>query len=415
LGALLLAEGGAQLAFLARFGHFYRYARLRGICELLEGNTPALSERFLPHPYVGYVHRPGERARTKSAALGWRYPHSPVLKRGPGLLNVLILGGSVAQQAQRFLAQELQQALRRRDVTGVKVALAAGALDGFHQPQQVTAAAYFLSLGAEYDVIVNLDGFSQLLAAISLPPKGSHPVFPNAWPELTSGFGEGAHAGALRRILRWRRSLKRVLGLAEAALPLRSAAAGCALLLAARICLLRLRRLEATLRAGAEDARERDQTATPAWPDDDDSNCAEAVEVWQRGSLLLKGLAQASGADYLHVLQPSPYAPGGSKPLNEEERAAMADERRRIVTAVRDYYPRMAGRAPDLARAGIAFVDGRAFFAGNEETLYKDSLGHFTRKGSQELAAAVAEAIIANCPRVRSILDDRTAAQQAAS
>ncbi len=53
---------------------------------------------------------------------------------------------------------------------------------GYKQPQQLLALAYFLSLGAEYDLIINLDGYNDIVLPITDNYSfGVNPFFPRAW------------------------------------------------------------------------------------------------------------------------------------------------------------------------------------------------------------------------------------------
>ena len=53
---------------------------------------------------------------------------------------------------------------------------------GYKKTQQLLALAYFLSLGAEYDLIINLDGYNDIVLPITDNYSfGVNPFFPRAW------------------------------------------------------------------------------------------------------------------------------------------------------------------------------------------------------------------------------------------
>jgi hypothetical protein len=55
-------------------------------------------------------------------------------------------------------------------------------MTGWKQPQQPLALSYFLSLGAKYDVVMNLDGFNELaLPFLNNLRAGVYPFFPRLW------------------------------------------------------------------------------------------------------------------------------------------------------------------------------------------------------------------------------------------
>ena len=53
---------------------------------------------------------------------------------------------------------------------------------GYKQPQQLLALAYFLSLGAEYDLMINLDGYNDIVLPFTDNYNvGVNPFFPRNW------------------------------------------------------------------------------------------------------------------------------------------------------------------------------------------------------------------------------------------
>ena len=138
-----------------------------------ETESHLASSSRVVHPYLGYVFRPpeilqlnhlGERLRDPVSEFGFPYTsQSPVQKRTSERIIIGILGGSVAANffdigRQRFEV-DLRQAGIFRDRELLFVNLAMG---GYKQPQQLLVVSYLLALGAEFDVIINIDGFNEV-------------------------------------------------------------------------------------------------------------------------------------------------------------------------------------------------------------------------------------------------------------
>lgn len=148
-----------------------------GAGEELPPWAAAVQEAYLVHPYLGFVTRPpadlaatAPRYRPAAAELGFPYNfHELVNPPSPERVVVAVVGGSVSQQVARHgrpfslldTALEAQPRFRGRDVW--VLSLASG---GYKQPQQLMVLTYLLSLGAHFDVIVNLDGFNEVTLPI---------------------------------------------------------------------------------------------------------------------------------------------------------------------------------------------------------------------------------------------------------
>ena len=112
-----------------------------------------------------------------------------------------IFGGSFAigtsHLARSVLLEQIKRIPRFRDKECVVHTIA---LPGYKQPQQLIALSYFLSLGAHFDIVINLDGFNEVaLPASENIPKQVFPFFPRAWfgrvhtlrrPELLAMIGQ---------------------------------------------------------------------------------------------------------------------------------------------------------------------------------------------------------------------------------
>jgi hypothetical protein len=355
------------------------------------------------HPYLGFVfdrafprclpELPGYR---DALDYGFYCSDVPLIQhRSPDTVILGLFGGSVAYafpgQGIAPLREELSRAPR---FAGKKIVLLPLALPGYKQPQQLMTETYFLMLGAEFDLVVNLDGFNELtLPAMENVPQGVFPLFPRAWyfrtaaltPTVRAGIGEVAY---LRR-----RRISRARLFSHA--PLRfSTTASLIWSLLDRRDTSQVARLQLGLLAEHSDSPSFVQQGPARSYPDESALYAELVAAWRRSSLQMHRLSQANGATYVHFLQPDQYLPG-SKPISDEElRVALGNPGFRHGVEVG--YPLARNAGLTLAASGVHFHDMTQVFAGERRQVYIDDCCHFNALGYELLARAMARAIIAD-------------------
>ena len=140
------------------------------------------------HPFLGYVadHRQIRHSGRSLEArqLGFPFNKEDLLHPpSPETLVVAIVGGSVAQHTYLYAREELLEGLARIErFAGRRIILVNLGEGGFKQPQQLIAIAYLQTLGAHFDLVINLDGFNEVaLARTENIGRGTHPVFPRSW------------------------------------------------------------------------------------------------------------------------------------------------------------------------------------------------------------------------------------------
>ena len=176
---LLCMEGMARLTYFIIYKRAYDADQMG---TLVRRNNYGISDEFVAwwdqeiiHPYLGFV-VDFKDAKRNNESYGFVTSKPPVIKREPGKLNVVILGGSVAQSLRMCLETAFSQACR------VPPNVISLSMAGYKQPQQLLALTYFLSMGAEYDLVINLDGFNEIALPFTDNYKvGINPFFPRNW------------------------------------------------------------------------------------------------------------------------------------------------------------------------------------------------------------------------------------------
>ena len=352
------------------------------------------------HPFTGYVRDPSDfpvALGTDPVAAEYGFPRnhaSPFSAAGDDDVVIAITGGSVAsafaEHGGPVLVERLAavERFRGRSLTVLNLALT-----GYKQPQQLMVLNWFLSLGAEIDVVVNLDGFNELALPIAENlPHGVFPFFPRGWQfrvghlsaELRERIGELAvlHDERAARAEWFGRAPLRysmIAALVWQSLDRRSAA---------RIAAL-------ALEHGPDpaDPTAEYQAHGPRFEPADDAELMDRlVGFWLRCSLQMERLCQGLGIEYYHVLQPNQYL-RGSKRLTPQERSTAFQANHPYRPAVVHGYPRLIAAGRVLQSLGVSFHDLTRVYAEVDETVYADTCCHLNERGHRLLAEAVAAVV----------------------
>lgn len=342
------------------------------------------------HPYVGFVVDPTNHLGFNR--YGFFQVDGPLLTRRSDRLIVGVTGGSVAQGLCELGGTVLKRELERA-FPGREIFLVCLAQQGFRQPQQVATWTFFRCLGAEFDVLVNLDGFNDIvLYSIETPGDRMWYVYPRNWdlrvietedPTLNRLLWE---AHSLRQS---RQDWAQLFVLAQR-LPL---------LAVHLVWSVRDRQLSARLTEVMRDIvlhqdRKQQQYAS-AGPVErfptDEARLTALAEWWANCSLRLAEMCQAAGTAYIHVLQPNQHYPGPDTP---DQPGSMFLSASKYSQAARQGYPYLLRAGATLTAQGIDFHDLTGLFSGSTDELYADDCCHFNARGNELLARALAERII---------------------
>ncbi len=402
----LLMEGGVSLVFRALKGvPFPREEYQTKMLATSLGETdppgtpdPDLADSFrlfdereaVIHPYLGFVPNFTGSEGANYPLLGWP---EEMLTRSDDRLVVAIFGGSFAAemyvQAGEVFVDELEAA------TGREVALVQLAYGGYKQPQQALALTYLLTLGAEFDVIINVDGYNEVaLAAAENVTKGVFPVFPRSWYYLAERINDPETLELLGRLgilkIQKEENAKffREYGLYRSNLMLALWRAN-DVRLSSEIAALQLELLT-TERASKTGY---DVTGPTVDFSDADKLYPYLASVWRQGSLEMQALGDAHGMMYYHFLQPNQYVEG-SKPMSEAELAAAYDAEHPYREGAVLGYPLLWEYSEGLLDAGVNYHNLTWIFKDNEAVLYRDTCCHLNEEGYRLVAAEIVRLMI---------------------
>ena len=352
------------------------------------------------HPYVGAVMQPRNdqeltfNDKFRVTEFGFVDDASPIHKRSANQVIIGLLGGSVARQlslnATDVLADEL---LKSPEYVGKKLKFVRLASNGYKQPQQLMVVNYLIALGAEFDLLINLDGFNEAaLPIVDNVPFGVNTAFPRDWGKLVAGTAspEFVKMGGLVAYLRQqqRDDARRFSRPPWSLSPTATLVWG-----------LRYQRSNRAIfdqQAAMSQFTEKERTYCGSGPPESFESNAEiydrCIGLWSRSSVALHQLCEARGIRYHHFLQPNQYLPG-SKPIGPEESEIAVLETSPNCTAVRACFPKMQAEGIKLREKGVRFTDLTRVFADHPEPIYADTCCHVVEAGDILMARAIAARI----------------------
>ena len=339
------------------------------------------------HPYLGYVRDPNLNEGVN--AYGYFGASNPVQKRREGQVIVAIFGGSFAQYVYLQARDTLAAAL---NLTG-EVVVVNCAVGGFKQPQQALELVYLLAAGAEFDIVINLDGFNDVALPVAENiPKGVHPMFPQAWFYRAAGIPTPDELVAIGRVALLRE--QRAAWAHRFACPwLQRSRVACVVWKDGDARMEKKIHSEQRAIAGSAPTNQPySVTGPPYTPTDEASTFEYLARVWKTSSLEMDVLCRAHGARYFHFLQPNQYVEE-SKPMSDEERAAAFDPAHIYRQPVAAGYPYLRAAGEELTSAGVSFHDLTMIFSNHPEPLYSDTCCHLNPAGCEIVAQAIGSAI----------------------
>jgi hypothetical protein len=354
------------------------------------------------HPFIGFVYSPEynlaenrnlRNLRVADSGFFVLRDESPPPSERP--LRVGVFGGSVAMvfsfQGRRVLVPALAPLAGPRGVV-----LESYAHGGYKQPQQLMTLAWLLARGEAPDLVINLDGFNEItLPRVENLEGGVNPFYPRAWEYRVQGaadpgfrrlLGEASYLERRRAELAVRfnrRVLQRSVTWNLLWRWLDRRRAGAAGRVHERLLAYGTGSGLYVAHGPAYEAANKEQVI------------ADLVAMWERSSLAMHDLATGAGVAYYHFLQPNQYVPD-SKPLTPEERRIAYNRDQVYRAPARQGYPVLRAAGARLAARGVEFHDLTGLFAEERRTLYLDDCCHLNPLGNDLVAAAIAEAILAD-------------------
>ena len=349
------------------------------------------------HPFLGYVQDP--RRNEAVSEFGFPGQVNPILKRSPNRLIVGLTGGSVAMwtyfDGRKKLIEEINRVPLWKNREIIILNLAMG---GYKQPQQLMSLTYLLSLGAQFDVILNLDGFNEVaLSSVENVPKNVFPLFPRDWffrvgnahdPSVLLKLGE------LGLVTQKRKSWATFFDsfhLDRSVVLTIMWKAGDFVLESSRS-----RKIADIQNQSAHlDKISSYIFEGPFAPPTNENDLFQFLATsWAESSLQMKNICAGNGIRYFHFLQPNQYLQGSKKMTTAEEKGAVKKDYR-YRKSVETGYPLLIDQGKMLRKKNVSFTDLTMIFEHTETSLYIDECCHLSPEGNGLLAEKMGQVVAA--------------------
>ncbi|MDA1014912.1 MAG: hypothetical protein O3A00_10740 [Planctomycetota bacterium] len=348
------------------------------------------------HPYLGWVINPEAKHDQHINRLGLIGDVPIIEKRQPKQLRIAIVGGSVALQLAESSADLISERLKARPkFTDFDVQIIPLALSGYKQPQQILQLSYLMSLGAEFDVVLNIDGYNEI--ALHRDENGSADVFyayPRAWHTRMVKVMDPVRVERAFRVFELQVARIRLAEWIQRP-PYRYSA------VLNLYWQWRDRSLYAEFLTHGVDVMQMKHeeglgyhiTGPRESNPSDEKTFGDLADLWMNASLQTHRLCAANGMTYLHFIQPNQYVKG-SKPMSDKERDDFVYPTQGYGKSVVQGYPLLSDRGKRLVEQGVDFHDLTMLFATTTEPVYSDPFCHFNELGDKILATKIADELI---------------------
>lgn len=409
---VVLAELLALLLFYNETGRlFYTYRKpYEPIAETAQGR---LTGDGL-HPYFGPTHRQGYPfdipeplradtsvpARVPTNNFGFASSHDyPFIKTSPNQFVIGIFGGSVGAWFCHVGAYRLIEDLKANTFfKSREIVPLCLSHEGYKQPQQLLVLAYFLSIGQAFDLVVNIDGFNEVTLSRVNNERGLDISMPSAMhlDPLVNLVNQATltpeKLQSLAAIGQYKERINHLVGRLQ-----RNRFA------AINFVLERLHR-SATASYQTETARFSSLPSTPsnaslilATPSvtdrDETRTLSDAAKIWSGASTLMQTMLAVRGVTYVHVLQPNQYFT--TRTFSADEARVARSEASPFKPGAEKGYPVLVAESESL-KSRVNLLDATGVFDREPSAVYIDDCCHYTRRGNELLAQAIARHILAS-------------------
>jgi hypothetical protein len=274
-------------------------------------------------------------------------------------------------------------------------------LGGYKQPQQLLILNYILSLGQEFDFVINIDGFNEVALSnlnyqenIALSMPSVQHLLPLR--DVASNNLGVDELSAIAKIVENREELReRQETLQKSKL--------------ASTYLFRVVSTQAAAKKYQENLMEFEKIRGQKQqnPQQDSilriENAREAVDVdtafnrmaelWANSSRLMKGSLENQNSLYFHFIQPNQYYPTG-RSFSEEERKLAIIDNHPYEVGVQKGYPVLLQKIEQLQGENIPIFNALEIFDNVNGMVYIDSCCHYNKAGNQVFATYIADSIV---------------------
>jgi hypothetical protein len=349
----------------------------------------SIVERF--HPFFGFIQKPTADFRPgfKVNNYGFISPYDyPLKKTKKNQFFIGVFGGSVAsdyaifQVQNQILPKYLKQLPALKDKEFVILSFATG---GYKQPQQLLILNYFLALGQELDMVVNIDGFNEV-ALSNLNNKNqvdlAMPSIQHILP-LANFANNSLSTKAMKATLRIQENKTRInQGL--------SSLQDCSFAACDALTSVYVQNLVNNYKTDVikfeEERTKQQKNDSVIYINTNKSILQDSLAFeemawnWAKSSIFMHKVLSASNVPYFHVLQPNQYHQT-KRVFGEAEKQIAFNKETPYAKAVQNGYPALFKKFPNLGKNNINILNAVNVFDKTKDAVYVDSCCHYNKAG----------------------------------
>ena len=363
-------------------------------------------------PFFGVVLQEGGFTHPESGLkvnnYGFFSPYNyPFVKTQENQYVIGVFGGSVANDfAYNSVIEGLNDGgfigyLKERipELKDKEIIVLSFAGGGYKQPQQLLILNYFLAVGQELDMVINIDGFNEV-ALSNLNNQGQVDV------NMPSIQHVQPLAGLANSDMSVMRSMVNISELKQRLLTGINQLENCSL---ATCYSWNFLKVQNTFKKYQQevlkyDARIADESKELGTNDtlvfftkapkvlDDDVAFAKMASTWYESSLTMHQILTDKNIEYFHVIQPNQYYQTQRVFSQDEKNIAIIPNHPYSAGVVKGY-PLLLSKAEDLKEQGVNVFSALEVLDEEPELVYRDACCHYNEKGQAILFDAVAGAI----------------------
>ncbi|MEG4804031.1 hypothetical protein QUB63_06945 [Microcoleus sp. ARI1-B5] len=390
------------------------YTRTKGkekVVEDMERLGIRLDESIVErlHPFFGYVLKQGaftnEKLKLKVNKQGFFSLYEyPFVKTNKKQFIIGVFGGSVANNfaVDEYINQRLSKKLQSNpEFADREIVILNFGNGGYKQPQQLLILNYFLALGQELDLVINIDGFNEV-ALSNLNNKA----------QLQIGMPSVQHIQGLTSLANNNLSPEAMSSIVQINDNKKQLKAGidklqnCQFALCHAVTSLRVKQLvndyqQAVVKYDAQVKQANSDTANSGivyipkadsvFPDR--AAFDKMASLWYESSIGMNQILSSRKIKYFHFIQPNQYYPT-KRAFTAKEKEIAINKESPYIEGVKKGYPVLLSKVDDLQKAGVTVFSAVNILDNTKETVYKDACCHYNSVGEEVLANYVSSSII---------------------
>lgn len=361
------------------------------------------------HPLFGYVLKQGaftnEKLKLKVNKEGFFSLYEyPFVKTNKNQVIIGVFGGSVANNfaVDEYVTRRLSNKLKTYpEFANKEIIVLNFGNGGYKQPQQLLILNYFLALGQELDLVINIDGFNEV-ALSNLNNKAQveigMPSVQHIQP-LTGLANNNLSPDAMSSIVQINETKKQL----KAGIDKLQT---CQLALCHAVTSLQVKQLvnnyqQAVVKYDRQIKQSNPNTANSGivyipkadFVLQDAAAFDKMASMWYQSSIGMNQILSSRKIKYFHFIQPNQYYPT-KRAFTAKENEIAIDQKSPYIEGVKKGYPVLLSKVDDLQKAGVNVFSAVNILDNTKETVYKDACCHYNSVGDEVLANYVSSSII---------------------